>query len=92
MAARYNWRDTYWIPFGLNIIALILTFLFYHPRNQYIRETDRTRWQQVLDLDWGGTFLFTAGLVLFLLGISFGGTTYSWYVFKSRCSALLTQY
>ncbi|MCJ1302217.1 hypothetical protein MMC08_005020 [Hypocenomyce scalaris] len=78
MAARYNWRDTYWIPFGLNIIALILTFLFYHPRNQYIRETDRTRWQQVLDLDWGGTFLFTAGLVLFLLGISFGGTTYSW--------------
>ena len=78
MTAKYNWRDAYWIPVALNIIAGILTFFFYRPRNQYIREVNRTRWQQVLDLDWGGTFLFTLGLILFLLGISFGGSTYPW--------------
>ena len=78
MAAKYNWRDFYWIPFALNIIAMVLTFFFYHPKNQYIREVNRTRWQQTADLDWIGTLLLIAGLVLFLLGISFGGNTYPW--------------
>jgi hypothetical protein len=53
--------------------------LFYHPINQYITEEGKTRWKQVKSFDYIGISLFTASLVLFLLGLSFGGTTYPWY-------------
>jgi hypothetical protein len=46
--------------------------------NQYIREEGKTQWQQVADLDWLGFFLLTAGLTLFLLGITFGGHRFPW--------------
>jgi hypothetical protein len=63
----------------LNGIALALTVFFYHPVNQYIIEKGKTKWQQVKSLDWIGVFLFAAGLVLFLLGLSFGGNKYPWF-------------
>ena len=46
--------------------------------NQYIREEGKTRWDQVKETDFIGCFLFAAGLTLFLLGISFGGSTFPW--------------
>lgn len=63
----------------LNCVALALTLFFYHPVNQYITEEGKTKWQQVKSLDWIGVFLFAAGLVLFLLGLSFGGNKYPWF-------------
>ena len=54
--------------------------LFYHPVNQYIIEEGKTRRGQVKDLDWIGLLLFGSGLVLFLLGLSFGGTKFPWFV------------
>jgi hypothetical protein len=55
-----------------------MCILFYHPINQYITKEGKTRWQQVKSFDYTGISLFTAGLVLFLLGLSFGGATYPW--------------
>jgi hypothetical protein len=46
--------------------------------NQYIREEGKTVWQQFVSLDWIGTFLLLSGLVLFLLGITFGGSQFPW--------------
>lgn len=56
-----------------------MTFFWYHPVNQYIHEEGATTWQQVKETDFIGCFIFIAGLVLFLLGLSFGGSTYPWY-------------
>jgi Fungal trichothecene efflux pump (TRI12) len=72
-------RDAYWISFSLNGIGFLLVLFFYHPQNQYILEEEKTRWGQVKSLDYVGLFTFTGGLVLFLMGISFGGVTYPWY-------------
>ena len=38
-----------------------------------MRDYDRTRWQQFLQLDFVGYALYTAGLTVFLLGLSWGG-------------------
>jgi hypothetical protein len=35
-------------------------------------------WEQFKALDFGGIFLFCAGMVLFLIGLSLGGTVYPW--------------
>lgn len=56
-----------------------MVFIFYRPQNQYIKEEGRTRLQEVADLDFVGIFLYGAGVVLFLLGITFGGTEMPWY-------------
>jgi hypothetical protein len=78
MAATGNWRWVFWLCFILDSISLILVVFFYRPIDQYIKEEGKTRWDQVKELDFVGFFLFTSGMVLFLLGISFGGSKYPW--------------
>ena len=34
--------------------------------------------QELRQLDYGGIVLFSGGLILFLLGVSWGGTLYPW--------------
>ena len=34
--------------------------------------------QEIREMDYGGIVLFTGGLILFLLGLSWGGTLYPW--------------
>ena len=62
----------------MDTLALVLIFFFYRPINQHILEEGKTQWGQVKELDFMGLVLFTAGAVLFLLGISFGGSQFLW--------------
>ena len=41
------------------------------------------------ELDYGGIFLFTAGMVLFLIGLSWGGTVYPWKSARVLCTLLI---
>lgn len=41
------------------------------------------------ELDYGGMFLFTAGMVLFLIGLSWGGTVYPWASAQTLCTLLI---
>lgn len=52
--------------------------MFYHPPNFDELHKNRSRWQEVKDIDFGGVVLFCAGLILFLLGLSWGGSAYPW--------------
>jgi NADH:ubiquinone oxidoreductase subunit 2 (subunit N) len=76
LAEDHSWRDVYWIIFAVNAGSFVLIFFYYKLMNQYIKEEGRTRFQQVQHLDWIGFLLFLAGLVLFLLGISFAGNQF----------------
>lgn len=58
--------------------SLTLVFLFYHPINQYIHEEGKTALDQLKEIDWIGCLLFVVGIVVFLMGISFGGGTFPW--------------
>jgi hypothetical protein len=58
----------------------VLVFLFYRPIDQRIKERGKTTFQQFRSLDVVGLLFFGAGLLAFLLGISFGGQVLPWYV------------
>ena len=54
-------------------VAIVLQLLFYRPPNfRQLHGDERTRWQEVKRIDWVGMILLVAGLMLFLLGISWG--------------------
>ncbi|KAK7204237.1 trichothecene efflux pump [Myxozyma melibiosi] len=78
MVQHTTWRDTYWFAFSLNAAASVLVFFFYKTSQKGIRDEGLTTWQSVKQLDFIGFFLFLSGLVLFQLGISFGGNKFPW--------------
>jgi hypothetical protein len=41
------------------------------------------------ELDYGGMFLFTAGMVLFLIGLCWGGTAYPWVSAQVLCTLII---
>ncbi|KXJ94799.1 fungal trichothecene efflux pump [Microdochium bolleyi] len=75
-----GWRGAYWYLFSFHCFAFILLFLFYNPPDFEMkhRSDGKTKLQLLAQMDWVGVFLFTAGGVLFLVGINFGGRTYPW--------------
>lgn len=83
-----TWRWVFYIGLIFGAIAMIGTAIFYFPPSRP-RHTEKTRWQvnprftstytkEFKGLDFLGIFLYTAGLTLFLIGISWGGSTYPW--------------
>jgi len=84
-----GWRWVYWFGFILDCVGLVFIFLFYRPKNQYIKEAGKTTLQEVKDLDWGGMFLWGTGLTLFLLGISFGGSIFPWKSAGTICMIVI---
>jgi hypothetical protein len=59
-------------------LAIILLFFFYHPPTFNLLHGRKTKMQLIKQLDYIGIFLWTAGLTLFLMGVSWGGTIYPW--------------
>ena len=62
----------------INAVSGILFYFCYHPPTFHEKYENRTVMQQLKDFDWIGTVLFIAGFVIFLLGLSWGGTVYPW--------------
>lgn len=59
-------------------MATLCWVIFYHPPQFEKLHRNRTRWQEVREMDYGGIVLFSGGLILFLLGLSWGGNLYPW--------------
>ena len=73
-----GWRWSYYLGIILEVITLVLyQFLYHPPRFDQLHE-NKTRMQQFKELDFGGIILFVAGFVIFIIGLSWGGTTYPW--------------
>jgi len=56
----------------------LLTHFHSPPRYAQLHVHGKTQWQQFKELDFGGLLLFFGGMVLFLVGCSWGGTVYPW--------------
>lgn len=59
---------------AVNAVAATLYFFFYHPPTFSMKFAKRTIGQQVKLFDYVGALLFVAGLLLFLLGLTSGGS------------------
>jgi len=75
-----SWRANYWLLLGINGAALICWVLFYFPPTFHQKhKRDIDDWKHwVRHFDYIGVFLFSVGFVVFLLGLSWGGSVYPW--------------
>ncbi|OLN97742.1 Vacuolar basic amino acid transporter 5 [Colletotrichum chlorophyti] len=69
-----SWQWIFNIGIIVEIVALIGTAFSYHPAARPRGDFDKTRMQQLRDVDWIGLALFTSGLAVTLIGLTWGGT------------------
>lgn len=85
-----RWRWSYYMGDILGVICLVLYWCFYHPPSyDQLHVHGKTRWQMTKGLDYVGMFLYVAGCVLFLVGLSWGGSTYPWASAQVLCTLLI---
>lgn len=75
---KEGWRWCYYLMIIVNGLGVICWFLFYHPPTFRMKNRTKTRWAMVKDFDYVGFVLFTGGLLIFLMGISWGGSVHHW--------------
>jgi len=73
-----GWRGIYYLLIALNGSAAALWIAFYHPPTFEMKHKSERVMDYVKTFDYIGTLLYTAGLLLFLLGLSWGGSVYPW--------------
>lgn len=73
-----GWRWAYYLLIILNGITTLLYTCFYFPPTFHQKHGKDTIMQWLRDFDYGGLLLYTAGLVLFIVGLSSGGSLYPW--------------
>lgn len=76
---KHTWRSCYYFMIGINIVTVLCWFFFYFPPTfdeKYGHK--KTKRQVFADFDFVGLILCTGGLLIFLMGISWGGSYYPW--------------
>ncbi|KAF2024793.1 MFS general substrate transporter [Setomelanomma holmii] len=87
-AAGWRWSYYLGIIFGVITIALY-QFLYHPPTYNQLHVNGKTKWQAFKELDFVGIFLFIAGCVLFLIGVSWGGQVYPWTSAHVLCTIII---
>jgi hypothetical protein len=72
---KAGWRSCCWWCFAWELVTAVMLFLFYHsPTFETKHEEDRkSKMQLVREIDYVGLLLFTAGCLLILLALNWGG-------------------
>lgn len=75
-----GWRGIYYMFIAINVAAAAAFWLFYYPPNFDIKHSrDKlTKMQIIKDFDYVGLVLFSGGLLIFLLGLQWGGSLHPW--------------
>lgn len=79
-----TWRWLGWINLPLLGISFPLTVFFLH-----LRLLEHSRTSRLRTLDWVGMSLFTGGIVLFALPLSWAGNLYAWESFRTLLPLLI---
>ncbi|TPX10672.1 uncharacterized protein E0L32_008406 [Thyridium curvatum] len=93
--ALYNntasrWRWSYFLGIIFSAVTLVLYQFLYHPPSyEQLHVAGKSKWQAVKEIDFMGIFLFVAGCVLFLIGLSWGGTSYPWASAQTLCTLFI---
>ncbi|KAH8647972.1 fungal trichothecene efflux pump [Xylariales sp. PMI_506] len=73
-----GWRGVFYVLSALNAAATACWFFFYFPPSFNMKHGLGSRRKYLKEFDYIGTLLATLGLLLFLMGLSWGGTQYPW--------------
>ena len=69
-----SWRWIFYIGIIVEAVALIGTAIFYWPTSRPRGDFDKSRLDEFKEIDFIGLFLFTSGLTVFLIGLTWGGS------------------
>ena len=75
---RSGWRWCYYLMIICNAMCLPCWYFFYHPPTFRMKHGAARKLKFIKEFDYAGTSLFTAGLVVFLMGLSWGGSVHPW--------------
>lgn len=73
-----GWRWAYYLLIIINGLTTLFYAVFYFPPTFHQKHGKDHVAKFLRTFDWVGLFLYTAGLVLFILGLSSGDTLYPW--------------
>lgn len=77
-SSKVGWRGSYYLLIAINAVALACWVIFYHPPTFQMKHGNDKVMRYIKNFDYIGTFLYVAGILLFLMGLSWGGTVYPW--------------
>lgn len=70
-----SWRWIFYIGIIIEVISMAGTAWFYRPTSRPRGDFDKSKWELVKGIDFVGFLLFVAGLTIFLIGVTWGGST-----------------
>lgn len=78
--SKLGWRTCYWWCFACEAVTAIMLFFLYHPPTFKTKNEDnqKTKLQLLNEIEYIVLLLFTAGCLLVLLAVNWGGDLYRW--------------
>lgn len=74
-----GWRGLFYLNLAINAGSLFCWFFFYHPPTFTMKHGGNARfWDYIRRFDYVGTTLYTGGLLIFMMGLNWGGAVYAW--------------
>jgi MFS family permease len=73
-----GWRGIFYLLIALNTLCTAGWFFFYHPPTFHMKHTTGRKTQFIKEFDYIGSLLMALGLMLFLMGLSWGGALHPW--------------
>ncbi|KAF2502483.1 MFS general substrate transporter [Lophium mytilinum] len=73
-----GWRGVFYVLIALNVVSTLCWVLFYRPPTFNMKHGKGRKTQFVKDFDYIGTFVGVLGLILLLMGLSWGGSLHPW--------------
>ena len=85
-----GWRWSFYLGIIMSGLTIILYQFMYHPPTyDQLHVHGKTKVQMFKEFDFVGIFLYVTGVVLFLIGLSWGGTTYPWKSAAVICTIVI---
>jgi hypothetical protein len=70
-----KWRGCFYYLTAMNAVSVILWFFFYHPPTFHMLHRTKKARQLIMEFDFIGLILFSAGMILLLMGLNWGGVS-----------------
>ena len=75
---KAGWRGIFYFLIGINVLVTAAWYFFYHPPNFQMKHAHGRKMQYIREFDYIGTLLLISGMLLFLMGLSWGGVIHPW--------------
>ncbi|RFU26299.1 hypothetical protein B7463_g10052, partial [Scytalidium lignicola] len=73
-----KWRGCFYFMIAINCVSVACWFFFYHPPTFKMLHSRRLIRDIALQFDWIGLLLFTGSMVIFMMGLQWGGSLFAW--------------